>query len=92
MKQETKFDMRDTLKDQITGFTGVVVAISFYDTGCTHYGLAAPMDKDGKVPDWEWFDETRLELAAVEERNIAAARLSHDPIRRGGPAAKPPQW
>jgi len=61
--KETKFGMKDVLKDEVSGFKGVVLGISFYDTGCIHYGLAPQQLKsDGSVHDWQWFDESRLVL------------------------------
>jgi hypothetical protein len=38
--QPTKFRMNDILKDRVSGFQGQVLGISFYSTGCIHYGLA----------------------------------------------------
>ena len=56
-----KFELGDILKEKITGFTGVVMVRAEYFTGCVHYGLCAQkIDKDGKIPDWQWIDATRL--------------------------------
>ena len=57
---ENKFQMLEVLEDVVTGLQGVCMAISFYSTGCTHYGLCSRELKDGKMQDWEWFDESRL--------------------------------
>lgn len=85
MEIKTKFQMRDTLKDTITGYVGMAVAITYYDTGCTHYSLQAPMDKDKKVPDWENFDESRLVLKkkAPVQKVVPTS---------GPPRHKPEKW
>ncbi len=32
-----------------------------YFNGCLKYGITAiNLDKDGKIPDWEWIDEAQL--------------------------------
>jgi hypothetical protein len=55
--------MRDVLKDDVSGYQGVVMGVTFYDTGCIHYGLAPQKVKsDGTLNDWQWFDESRLTL------------------------------
>lgn len=49
-------------KDKITGFEGIITSKHIYLTGCTQYGLQPKIDKDGKVPDKNYFDEGRLEI------------------------------
>jgi len=49
-------------KDKITGFTGIITAKIFYLYGCAQYGLSPEIDKDGKKPQMEWFDEGRIEI------------------------------
>jgi len=50
----------ETLKDRITGFTGVVLGYVVYISGCNQALLAPPVDKDGKHVSSHWFDEQRL--------------------------------
>lgn len=85
---ESKFGMEDVLKDRISGFQGVVMSISFYATGCTHYGLMTQGVKDdGTLAPWEWLDESRLECVNVSEKGKEAkgAKLS-------GPTQNAPEW
>jgi len=49
-------------KDKITGFEGVITSKHFYITGCAQYGLQPKIDKDGKVPDKNYFDESRVSI------------------------------
>jgi hypothetical protein len=62
---KSKFELGEILMDKITGFKGVAMGRTEYFTDCTHYGLSIvrcsqSLNKDGKVLDYEWFDETRL--------------------------------
>jgi len=85
MNLVSPFNMGETVKDTISGYTGIVVAITYYMTGCTHLSLQAPMNKkDGTVPDWENFDETRCEM--IKEAPV----VKDEP--NGGPAPKVQQW
>ena len=49
-------------KDKITGFEGIITSKHVYLTGCTQYGIQPTIDKDGKVPDKNYFDEGRIEI------------------------------
>jgi len=51
-----------TVKDRITGFSGVVTGIVEYLTGCNQALVVPPMDKNGKIPESIWFDVQRLEV------------------------------
>jgi hypothetical protein len=65
---EPKFGFGEILKDKVTGFTGVCMGITFYATGCIHYGLALRKIKDdGTTHDWQWFDESRVEYSGDEK-------------------------
>jgi len=65
----TKYNNGDLLKDKITGYEGIVLGVTLYSTGCTHYGLISQkLSKNNTIGDWEWFDETRLSI--VKEKVI----------------------
>lgn len=49
-----------TVKDRITGFSGVVTGRVEYLTGCTQCLVAPVVSKDGAHRDSQWFDEQRL--------------------------------
>jgi len=90
-EQKAKFGFGQILKDRISGFTGAVMGISYYATGCIHYGLAPlELDKDGKVKTWEYLDETRLEdtgkIRDVGPRTINKQQSTES---RGGPVDHP---
>ena len=55
-----KFELGCEVKDAVTGFRGVVVFRTERLTGCNQYGVSPTKMKDGKKPEWEFFDENRL--------------------------------
>jgi len=50
----------ETVKDIVTGFKGVVTSRTEYLYGCTRLGVQPKADKDGKMPEAQWFDEPAL--------------------------------
>ena len=68
---KAKFELWDILKDRISGFTGTCLAVSFYATGCIHYGIAPNnVKEDGSLHQWEWIDEIRLEQVKKSETKV----------------------
>ena len=85
-KVEAKFKVGEHLEDIVTFFRGTVMAITFYATGCIHYGLQSPDLKDGKIADWEWLDESRLVGTGKSPVKFNAA-----PVKPSGSFPNPPQ-
>jgi hypothetical protein len=57
-----KFNLGDTVKDVITGFTGVVTCRSEWLNNCNTYGVQPTKLKDGIPQNRQGFDEPQLEL------------------------------
>ena len=63
----------DMVKDQVSGFKGIVTAQIVYITGCVQYkvqpsnglGLKSRLGVDGKVLEPEWFDEAQLDAEEI---------------------------
>ena len=55
-------NLGDKVKDVVTGFTGIVIARTEWLVGCVRCVVQPPVDKDGKVPENQAFDEPQLEL------------------------------
>lgn len=82
---EAKFANGDILKDIVTGFEGAVMVVAFYSTGCVHCGLQSrKLKDDGTFNNWEWFDQSRLELVKKEA-------LVFDVTETSGPMPTGPQ-
>lgn len=64
-------------KDSVSGFTGVAVAAHSYLNGCTRITVQPPVDKDGKLPESQTFDEPQL-----NEIEVAVPEGDHS---TGGP-------
>jgi hypothetical protein len=72
----------DTVRDEITGFTGKVVSVTQWYAGCARLGVQAPLGKDGNVPDLQHFDVTQVELVKAGPRHPVEAKT-------GGPRPAP---
>ena len=58
-----EFELNKEVKDILTGFKGIIMARTEYTTGCIQYGLGSQkLNKDGDIPEWKWFDQSRLTL------------------------------
>lgn len=55
-------ELGSRVRDRITGFEGIITARIEFLTGCDRYIVQPRVDKDGKVPRSETFDEATLEL------------------------------
>lgn len=71
-------NLNDSVRDKVTGFSGIILGRTEYATGCIQYGVCpTAMKKDGTFPDWQWLDESRLEVI----KGKSVGRL----YRKGGP-------
>lgn len=61
MKAIRKFELNQEVKDVVTGFKGIIMGITEYNTGCIQYGVSPrKLTKENKIPEWPWFDGSRL--------------------------------
>ena len=63
-------ELGQKVRDKITGYEGVVTGRSVWLTGCATCGIQARIDKDGKRPELEWFDEIRLEVVDEDIKEL----------------------
>lgn len=61
-------------KDPITSFEGIAISRTIHLSGCIHIGLQGKCGKDGKLPQAEFFDESRLDPKAKEQGGPANFR------------------
>jgi len=75
------------MTDEITGFTGIAISKIEYLTGCTQYCLKGKVNKEGKVPEGEWFDWQRLTVTGPGVIETVEKRVSEDEsgAGNGGP-------
>lgn len=63
-----KVNLGDQAKDKVTGFEGVVVAVTTWLNGCQRFTVQPQkLDKDGKIRESQCFDDHQLE---VTKRNV----------------------
>lgn len=68
-----------TFKDRVTGFEGVATGVHHWLTGCSTVSIQPPIDKNGKVPESQGFDFTRLDQVEQPEVKVDTSKV------RGGP-------
>lgn len=62
MTNKSKVKLGDKCKDKVSGFEGVAISEHNYLNGCRRVTLQPPVDKDGKLPGVETFDDPQLEI------------------------------
>lgn len=76
-----KYNMRDRVKDTVSGWEGLITVRTEHLNGCLQYCVRkTELDKDGKLQDGEWFDEQQLEKVAA-----APSAKQRVESRTGGP-------
>lgn len=74
-----KFGLGDTVKDTITGFTGIIVTRSQWLNNCNTYGVQSQALKDGIPQERVWFDEPQMSL--LKESQITLSQDTGGPTR-----------
>jgi hypothetical protein len=78
----------DEVRDSLSGFTGIVVALTQWFNQCQRATVQPPLDKDGKIPPAEAFDVEQLEVTfpnKVRPKLFAPAPVVETTSRSGGP-------
>jgi len=65
---KTDLEFGEEYEDIITGFKGKCTGIVKHQFGCIRGLLQPPVDKDGKRPDGEWFDEQQIKGVAQKKK------------------------
>lgn len=68
------------VRDTVSGFIGIVVGRHEFLAGCIRYTVQPEVDKDGKLPETQTFDDPQLKV--IKEKKIKAKK---DEERPGGP-------
>lgn len=79
-----KFNLGDEVKDQLTGFKGYIASRADYITGCNRYGLLQKVQKDGNIPNWQWFDEPSLTLIKANAIKLPDEEKPKKQVKPGG--------
>lgn len=90
-----KIDLGDLVRDRVTGFEGVVVAITFWLNGCVRITIQpCQLTEKGTHPDSVTFDEHQIELVrhpAIQPKFSIAEHLNRSDAATvtGGPSIAP---
>lgn len=69
--------MGDEVKDRVTGYVGIVVAMYAYFNRCQRILVQPPVGADGKIPDGQVFDVEQCDV-------ITSAKIAQKPDRGEG--------
>lgn len=82
----------DRVKDPITGLTGIATSVCVFLHGCIRIGVQSETcDKDGKIADPQYFDQSQLVLVKPDVHRACVMQVAPIPPREtrrsnGGPA------
>lgn len=78
-----------TVKDTITGFSGIAVGRSTWLYGCVRIIVQTQELKDGKPIEPQWFDESQLEIMAPPSEAILKTLAKDAPPQGPRPDPSP---
>ena len=55
-------DLGDEVQDSVSGFRGISVSKHIYLQGCIRFSVQPKINKEGKLPDHQTFDEPQLKI------------------------------
>lgn len=62
MDNNKTIKLGDRVADNITGFQGIVIAITYWLNGCTRCGVQSTELEKGLPPEPQWFDTPQLKI------------------------------
>lgn len=81
-----KIKLGDEVRDTISGYQGIVTAVSEFLNGCVRCGIQSQKLHEGKPIETYWIDEPQLEL--VKKNKIKIKPSTKD---NGGPMSSTPK-
>ena len=60
-------ELGDKVKDTVSGFIGIATAKHSYLQGCDRISVQPSIDKEGKLPEVQAFDEPQLEVLKAKK-------------------------
>ena len=76
------FKLGVEVKDKVTGYKGIVIGRTEWQTGCNTYGVKSQTLNNGAPADSQWMDEMSLE-------KISDGINVKKDVRKGGPQITP---
>jgi heat shock protein HspQ len=66
------------VRDKVTGFTGVVTAVTDHLTGCKRWWVEGPANDKGETQE-RWIDEARIEVIEPSAVKVSAEVVAAAP-------------
>jgi len=88
------FELGNTVKDTVTGFTGIATGKHTFINGCVYFSVTPPMSKEdkekGTQPEAGFFDAGRLARTGkgVAQSYVKAPEVEKTKERPGGPSTR----
>lgn len=82
--EKDKINLGEEVEDTITGYTGIVVAITYWINGCTRCGIQSTELEKGLPQEPQWIDAPQLEVIKKAENPKSKSQN-----RPGGPKPSP---
>ena len=60
-------NLGDKVKDTVSGFIGIAMSCTTYLNGCDRIAVQPSIDKSGKLPDYQTFDEPQLKVVGKKK-------------------------
>ena len=83
-----RIKLGNTIKDTISGFTGIAMSRTDYLHGCTQWGVKSQELHEGKPIAMQWFDDPQVEV--VDETTTGKVEDAGSDKPPGGPKPTPP--
>lgn len=81
METPKKLELGMEVRDRVTGFQGIITSRTTYLNACDRLAISPRVDKEGKLPETEVFDEPDLIFVS----NGIYVPPAPKPKRNGGP-------
>jgi hypothetical protein len=85
--QRLEFGLK--VRDQLTGFEGLVTGYAKYITGCDQFLVTPGVDEKGGMREGRWFDDQRLEVLEAPAVVLKDPRAVVDRGRNGADTPAP---
>ena len=85
MAKRNTIKLGDKVRDDVTGFEGIVTSVHSYLHACRRIGVSPPVDKEGKHVDGWTIDEPQLTV--IEVRSYVPP-VDVNGTKNGGPTTR----
>jgi hypothetical protein len=84
-KENCMIDLGSEVCDSVSGFKGIAMAQHMYINGCARITVQPKVDKEGKLPETQTFDESQLVVVSkqkIKGKNDTGGPEKYTDVRR----------